>query len=273
MQSYMTGMQSYMATVWKCRYFWMLLVKMDLRTRYRRSMLGVGWSLLHPIAMTAVLCTVFSSMWDMQIRDFGPYLMTGLVFWSFMTTVVITGCQTFYAAETYIRQYPAPLAIYPLRTMLGAAFHFALGLAVAIGLTWIMSGFTNPWTMLRLPLALVMLSILGWSLAILAGFANVYFSDMQHLMEIILQMLFYLTPIMYPQEMLRERGAGWIIDYNPIAALLALIREPILEGNPLLEGAPPLLTSFQTAGCTTLVVASLAVLVLVRLQRKLIFQL
>src|SRR5262249_18391644 len=52
-------MQAYLGAIWRCRYFWLSLVRMDLRHRYRGSVLGLGWSLLHPIAMTAILCTVF----------------------------------------------------------------------------------------------------------------------------------------------------------------------------------------------------------------------
>jgi len=66
-------MQGYIASVWRCRYFWLSLVKMDLRTRYRRSVLGLGWSLLHPIAMTVVLCTVFHSLFKMNIVDYGRF--------------------------------------------------------------------------------------------------------------------------------------------------------------------------------------------------------
>src|SRR5438874_10877163 len=68
-------MLSYVSAVWRCRYFWLSLVKMDLRTRYRRSVLGMGWSLLHPIAMTIVLCVVFQTAFAAGggIRQYAPY--------------------------------------------------------------------------------------------------------------------------------------------------------------------------------------------------------
>src|SRR5690606_29513804 len=98
----------YLAEVWKCRYFWHAMVQMDLRTRYRRSVLGIGWSLLQPICFTAVICVVFSTVFKVDVREFGPYLMCGLSFWNFLLHVTLQGAQSFYIGEPYIRQHPAP---------------------------------------------------------------------------------------------------------------------------------------------------------------------
>src|SRR4051794_24711565 len=108
----------YVKDIWRCRYFWLSLVKMDLRTRYRRSILGIGWSLLHPIAMTIILCLVFSTSFGVPIKDFAPDLMAGLATWSYILTVALNGGQSFFQGESYIRQHPAPVAVYPLRTVL-----------------------------------------------------------------------------------------------------------------------------------------------------------
>src|SRR5215207_9536845 len=118
-------MVNYLASVWDCRYFWLNLVKMDLRTRYRRSVLGLGWSLLNPIAMTIILCVVFSKvlMPNGGARDYAPYLLAGLATWNYILTATIQGCQCLYQGEPYIRQHPAPMAIYPLRTALGGMVH------------------------------------------------------------------------------------------------------------------------------------------------------
>ena len=59
--------------MWRCRYFWMSLVKIDLRTRYRRSVIGLGWSLLRPIAMTVILCAVFGTLFNQKIQDFALF--------------------------------------------------------------------------------------------------------------------------------------------------------------------------------------------------------
>src|SRR5262249_16103313 len=168
-------MSEYVRAIWRCRFFWLSLVKMDLRTRYRPSLPGMAWSLLTPIAMTIILCTVFHQILNVDITQYGPFLMAGLACWNYILTATLQGCQCFYLGESYIRQYPAPAAIYPLRTALGGAVHFLLALGVVILLTWYLHGFGNVPALIYLVPAVVLLMILGWSLAVLAGFANVLF--------------------------------------------------------------------------------------------------
>jgi lipopolysaccharide transport system permease protein len=260
-------MLAYTADVWKCRYFWMSLVKMDLRTRYRRSVLGIGWSLLHPIAMTTVICTVFHALFNMDVADYGPFLLSGITTWGYISSVVTQGCDSLYNGESYIRQHPAPLAIYPLRTVLGAAFHFFLALMVVLLLTWCFKGFGNLAAIVTLVPTFLLFIVLGWSLAVLSGLAHVMFADMKHLLEIGLQIVFYATPIFFPADEMKKRGLAWLVDYNPAAVWLDMVRQPVLNGN-----FPTAWAWGVTFGSTALAFG-LAVLTLVRLQRRLIFYL
>jgi len=257
----------YANAIWKLRYFWLSLVKMDLRTRYRRSFLGIGWSMLHPLAMTAVICTVFHKLFDLDVREFGPSLMAGLCFWSYLSTCTTHGCRCLYQGEPYIRQYPAPMAIYPLRVTLGAGIHFVFALLVVIVLRWGFSGFDNVPALAYLPPALLLLFVFGWGVATVVSFVNVYFPDTEHICEVVLQALFYLTPIVYTPEMLRNRGMDWLLDVNPMANILELVRRPILHGE-----APSLYAVALSAG-TVFAVGCVATLMLYRFERKVIFQL
>jgi len=260
-------MSSYFAGIWKCRYFWLSLVQMDLRTRYRRSMLGIGWSLVNPIAMTTIICIVFHTIFGMDIVEYGSFLLVGICFWNFMTTVTMQGCMCLFAGEPYIRQYPAPIAIYPLRVVLGGLFHFFMALVVVLVMSWAMKGFGNFPAILGLIPAVLMMFVLGWSIAVLAAFSTAYFPDTQQLSEVGLQILFYGTPIIYPAEILQKKGLGWLIEINPLASFVQLLRDPILTGK--LSDA----SVFATAGEMVLVVFLMAVFVLSRLERKIIFQL
>jgi ABC-type polysaccharide/polyol phosphate export permease len=260
-------MGKYVQAVWQCRFFWMSLVKMDLRTRYRRSVLGMGWSLLHPIAMTAILCTMFHTILHADVREYAPSVLAGLACWNYILSATLQGCQCLIHGESYIRQYPAPIAIYPLRTALGGAIHFLLALAVVILMSWFLHGFGNLATLPLLVPAIVLLVVFCWSLAVLAGFANVLFQDTQHLAEVGFQLLFYMTPIIYTERTLRENHMTWLLDYNPLVALLRLFREPILLGQA------PSLATLGTATGVVVVLACSAVFTLARFQRRLIFYL
>src|SRR5262249_10096923 len=134
-------------------------------------------------------------------------------------------------------------------------------------LAWWMKGFHNLPVLWCLLPGILLLCLLTWSLAVLAGIAHVYFQDTQHLCEGGVQIFLYITPILYPPEMLRKRGFGLLVDFNPFAAFLDLIRTPVLEGQI------PSPQTFLVSCLTLVVVAGAAAFALSRCQRRLIFQL
>ncbi len=196
---------------------------MDLRSRYHGSALGLGWTLLNPILMTVVLSTVFCQLFNQDFRSFAPFLLSGLAFWNFLIAITSEGCIAFQRGEAYIRQHPAPLAIYPLRATLGAMIHLSITLLVVVTLVWGVQGLGNLPALASLPATLVILMVFGWSLAICLGIANVLVTDMQYLVPVGMQVLFYLTPIMYPPELLRQKGLRFV-ELNPLASFLELVR-------------------------------------------------
>jgi lipopolysaccharide transport system permease protein len=260
-------MVGYFARIWGCRHFWMSLVRMDLRTRYRRSVLGIGWSLLHPLAMAGILTLVFHQILGVDIYDYAPYLLTGLACWSFLTATAVGGGLAFFQNESYIRQCPLPLAIYPLRTVLSASFHLLVTLGAVLAVVAGLRGLAVGPHLLHLVPAVVLLFLLGWALATLSALATVHFQDMQHLMDLGFQMLFYATPIIYTDKAVRERGLGWLIDLNPFASVLALVRDPVMNGTA------PGLTTYLIAGGLVGGVCALTVFATSRLQDRLIFHL
>jgi ABC-type polysaccharide/polyol phosphate export permease len=249
---------------------------MDLRTRYRRSVLGLGWSLLHPLAMTTVLCVVLGGvlMPGANIFTYGPFLMVGISLWSYIVTAAVAGCSSMFQGESYIRQFPAPMAIYPLRTALGGTIHFliALGVVTVIAFVFRLIDPTSP--LVRHPAALLSLApsvlvlfLFTWSLAVLTGFANVFFQDTQHLCEVGFQILFYMTPVCYDAKLLRDRSLGLLVDLNPLASFLELFRLPILQGEV------PALSTYMTAVLTAVLTVGCAAWTLSRKQQTLIFHL
>ena len=257
----------YFARVWQLRYFWTSLVRIDLRNRYRRSFLGIGWSLMHPILMTAVLCAVFCPLFGVDYRQFAPYLLAGLTFWNFMVSTACQGCHCFIQGEAYIRQQAAPLAIYPLRTVLGTGIHGLASLLVVLALSWSMHGFGNLPALASLVPTLVLMFAFGWAMALCFGLTNVIFQDTQHLVEVLFQILFYLTPVMYPARALAARHMEWLVTWNPLAAFLELLRAPILEARL------PTWNAYATATALVAALVISATLALYRLERRLIFYL
>jgi ABC-type polysaccharide/polyol phosphate export permease len=261
-------MRGYFRSIWNCRYFWLSLVKMDLRSRYRGSILGIGWSLIHPMAMTAILCGVFHTIFRQPLEQLAPSIFAGLTFWNFWSGAAAGGCNCFFQAESYIRQFPAPMAIYPLRTVLGYAFHFLIGLLLVLVLTAGLKGAPPAGALLSLVPAVLVLLLLGWCTALLFGLATVRFRDARHLTEVGMQALFYLTPIMYPPDILNGKARlRALVHCNPLVPFLDILREPIIHGQP---------ASLATYGAACLILVILggaACLAMVHEERRLIFYL
>jgi ABC-type polysaccharide/polyol phosphate export permease len=264
-------MPGQLATIWKFRHFWLSLAGMDLRVRYRRSVLGLGWSLLNPVVMTVVFCIAFASwLGNGDWRTAAPFYLAGLTVWDFVKHSAVQGSLTFLRNEPYIRQSPIPLAVYTLRTSLGTSIHSAIALSVAVVAASVLneSNHLAPirvlWAVLP---ALLLLVAFCWAVTALFSIANVFFHDTQHLAELGLGICFFLTPIIYPKERLIERGLGFVADVNPIVAFLDVIREP------LLTGAPPSGPAFARAFGITFAAVVAAVATLARFERRVVFHL
>jgi ABC-type polysaccharide/polyol phosphate export permease len=209
----------------------MSLVGNDLRARYRRSILGVGWSLLHPLSTTLVTCLVFHEIFDVSIAQFAPLVLSGLACWNYITGVVLQGCQSYVHAESYIKQHPLPMAVYPLRMTLVAFSHFLIALMLVLVMTSLCQGPVAVVALVYLVPGLLIFFCLGWSCAILMAFLHVVFRDTQHILEVMFQVAFYLTPVIYPVRVLQNSRVGWLTAFNPLLHLLNLIRQPLQEGS------------------------------------------
>lgn len=262
-------MLGYLGRVWACRYFWLSLVQIDLRGRYRRSLLGVGWSLLRPAAFTLILCVVFQRLFRREdVWSYAPYVLSGLMLWDFVVTATKQGCQCFFQGESYIRQHPSPIAIFPLRTALAESFHFLVGLGVLMAMSLCLNGPGVVLAWWGLVPAFALLFCLAWSLALLAGMMNVFFQDTQHLCDVVFQVCFYATPIIYYPADLGPGRLGWAVTHcNPLGPFLDLLREPLLHGR--VAGGE----SYLLAAAVTAVLVGAASLACARLQRRIIFHL
>jgi ABC-type polysaccharide/polyol phosphate export permease len=256
----------YLSRIWLLRHFWFSLVVNDLSHRYKHSFLGVGWSLVRPLAMTFLFCLVFGQLFQLEPGEYAPHLLIGMTIWQFFLESLLQGSESFVNASAYIRQQPVPLAIFPLRTVMGSAFHTLIALSLALGITLYFKGSLQAAALLWLIPAMVLLFFLTWSLAILSGIMNTHFPDTRHVLEIGLQFLFYLTPIVYKSESLQGRThLAWLIDCNPMTSILALFRTPIMEG------VAPSMHHVSISVGVLAVAGVLAIALLRKLERNLVF--
>lgn len=254
--------------IWTYRYFWLSLVKMDLVTRYRRSFLGIGWSLLTPLAMTAVYCIVFSQLNGADWKIYAQRTLAAIAVWELLRNTLVQGCKSFLQNEAYIRLSPLPYGIYPLRTVMGNAVHFLITMVVLIAAVAVL----NPTVYLHSTIGasfpgILMALLFGWGIATIAAFATTYFHDISHLIEVSTMAFFFLTPIIYGRELLDNKDLGWMVDINPIYVFIEIIREP------LVSGIIPDWSRYAYAGGLMLASVGMAFGVIGWLQKRVVFQL
>jgi lipopolysaccharide transport system permease protein len=259
------SMVAYLAAVYDCRLFWLSLAAHDIGKRYRQSTLGVGWAMLQPFLLALVISGLLKRALQGGSTDYFLYVLVGLCFWNYLTFVISAGCQSICSAEYYILQHRVPMAIYPLRFTLVGAFHLLIALVPAYAMS-LRNGVPGIGTVLSMPLVFAVLLIFGWAMATVFGIANLYFPDTQHLCQVFLRILFYATPIIWQPAMLKGHKLSWIVEYNPLAAMVDAIRGPLL-GDGLPSTAAMLL-----ALATTVASIALAAFLLAKCERKIVFR-
>jgi homopolymeric O-antigen transport system permease protein len=256
---------SYAAQVWAARYFWTHLALADLRTRWRRSFLGAVWSLLQPLGMTLLLTFVFSRIFGSDIHTYAPFIFSGMITWEYVASTVSGGSLAFVQADAYIRQTRHPLAIYTLRTALTNVIVFGFA---SIGLiVWVLvampQNFGWPW--LAAVLMLPILVITGWAVATLLAYFATRFRDIPHALGLILQALWFVSPVYFEPDIFRKAGLAGLVDWNPIYHLLEIVRAPLLNGRwPTLQNYAWSLGFATVAGVLALTAGR-------RLERRMIF--
>ncbi len=263
----LSELHAYCRETWRRRYFWLSLARLDLCQRYHGSALGIAWSMLHPLCMTAILCVVFVGIFKADPRTYVPFLLCGLAAWSFISNMLLEGCLSIRQAEKFMRVYPAPILIYALRTLCALAFHFLVILLMAVVFSCGLTGFANLATLPFLLPGVILFLLFGLAVILIVGILDAYFPDNKHIVQVGLQMLFYTLPIIYPPEALRNELFRAVINYNPFAAFVLLIREPIAEARV------PALSVWALASATTIVALLAAVVLVRRTERRIIFHL
>lgn len=170
------------------------LAKADIRQRYRRSSLGPFWITISTGVMIACIGIIFGNLFKSPIKDFLPFLAAGLIIWSFISTVLIEATQVFITAEPIIRQLPIPIFSHVTRVVARNFIIFLHNIVIyPIVCLCVMRGF-NFNVLLVIPgLALLIVNLLWMGLVI--GIVCTRFRDMGQIVQSLLQIVFYVTPI------------------------------------------------------------------------------
>ncbi|MBW0254627.1 ABC transporter permease [Cellulomonas sp. PS-H5] len=211
--------------IWAHRELLDLLIKREVKARYKDSALGFVWSLMRPLAMLLIYYIALGKFLGAarDIPDFAIFIYTGLTAWGLFSEAVSTGTASIVQNAGLVKKVYLPREIFPLASMGSALFNFAIQLGILVVATIAVGNFPagTRWGYLPLSLAVIVVTALGWSLLLSA--INVYLRDIQYLVEIAIMIAFWASPIVYSWALVQGELSGTLQQLyltNPMTAAI-----------------------------------------------------
>jgi ABC-2 type transport system permease protein/lipopolysaccharide transport system permease protein len=213
-------------TMWP---LWVRLGWNDILQRYRRSMLGPFWLTASTAIMVVALGILYAELFGSPINEFLPYLCVGLLIWNLISSFLTEGGMLFTGAESYIKQIRLPYSVYVYRSAWSKLAIFGHNIIIYFGVLIYFRIWPGSVGLLAIPgLFLVLLN--GAAATLLIGMISARFRDVPQLINSVVQIVFFVTPIMWKPELLRTKV--YIAEFNPFYHLLEIVRAPMLGSWP-----------------------------------------
>ena len=216
------------------------LVIRDLKVRYKNSALGVLWSLHNPLSMTRVFTVVFTLMLESGIEDYPVFFMCGYLPWGFLSASLTGSTNSVVGNAHLIKKVYFPREVLPLSEVLSNLVNFLLALIVLFGMILVFQVKLTP-AVLLLPVIILAQVLFTLGLSFFLATANVFYRDTEHILQVLMQAWFFLTPVFYPITILPESSQIlgmtvniqlWARRLNPMASLVASYRDILYRGVP-----------------------------------------
>jgi len=259
------------ATIFKRKELVWNLVIRTLKIRYKGSALGFFWTLLTPLAMMAIYYIFIGILADFR-AGFITQLLTGVIFWQFGGMCIGDAPNCIAGYSNLVKKTYFPRLILPLSMVIANFINYLLSLVVLVILLVVISltsGGQIDMTMIwLLPLTLILQLSLIMGIVFIVSALNVFFKDVAHLISIVMQALFFMTPIIYPVEMVKERLADKypalfaLYMLNPFTSLVSLFRKAFLGATVEI----PAIWSFPVSLCLSVIILALGLYVFNRME-------
>ncbi|WP_367066293.1 ABC transporter permease [Oryzisolibacter sp. LB2S] len=211
---------------------WWTLAWFDIVLRYRRSMLGPFWLTLSMGALIAGMGPLYSSLFNINLTTFFPYLALGIIYWSLFSNIVTDSCSVFINSSSHLKQAYFPISLFVWRSIARNLIVFAHQIILFLPIAyWVNVPLTsNAWLVVP---ALLLALINAHAIGLMLGLLCTRYRDVAQIISSVMQVLMFLTPVFWMDTSLPER-AKYVL-WNPLAQLLNLLRAPLLGGAPGLE--------------------------------------
>jgi ABC-type polysaccharide/polyol phosphate export permease len=232
---------SQIAELWKYRHLLRMLVERDLKARYKGSLLGIAWSFLQPLGMMAVITLVMTKINPSPDGMPRVYVRTlaGLLAWNFFNAGLVSGTGSIIANAGLVKKVYFPRILLPISSVLSSTLNYFFALPMFI-LVALISGHGLSWTILLLPVALLIQIVFTTGLTLLFSSLNVYYRDTQFILDLAMLALFFLTPVWYDLRTFNAstmtvlgvtfNPALWLNRLNPMASLVNIYQDLMYLG-------------------------------------------
>ena len=205
---------------------WLAMAWQDIRQRYRGSMLGPFWVTINMGIMVGMLAAIYSRLLGTAQHEYMPFLAMGFVTWQWMANTVSESTMTFVIANRYIKQTRLPITLFVFRllarNLIVLAHNFVVYIVVAV-----IVGLNPGWNGLLAIPGLLLTSVAMFWVAMLFGMLSARFRDFPQIINSLVQVVFYVTPILWAPQLLGAKRFI-IVDYNPVYYFIEIIRSPLL---------------------------------------------
>ena len=202
------------------------LVASDLKVKYQSSVLGFAWSMLNPLLMMLVLYAVFNSIFRFEQEHFALYLLIGIIAWRFLANGTMTAMSSIVGKPSLVTKIFIPREVLTFSMAMSAFISSILEFAVLIPLLLIL-GVSLSFTVLLFPVIHILFFVMVYGLSLVLASLYVYYRDLNQIWDILLQVGFYLAPIIYPLSLVPEKYIFYYM-LNPVTRLMVMYRDILL---------------------------------------------
>lgn len=204
------------------------LVHRDLTVRYKRSVLGFLWTMLHPLLLMLIFVVVFSSFFRGRAPHYETYFLSAYVAWNFFAQTVVNSMLSVAWNGPLMKRVRVPPSIFTLAIVISGLVNLGLTLAVLFAIMLVVGAPLHA-ALWFLPVALLLVGIFTFGVSLALTAVSIFFGDVREMVQAGLPALMYLTPIIYPISIVPERFR-WVIQLNPMAYIVEIVRDPIYYG-------------------------------------------
>lgn len=234
------------------------LVRRDVTARYKRSLLGIAWTMLNPLGMMIVLTIAFSQIFKMgDLRGYPTYVLSGLLIWNFFSQTTTAAMVNLVWGGSLLKRIYIPRTSFALAAIGTGIVNTVLGL-VPLLLVMLVLGSPIGWSFLLFPLPVLLTAMFALGVGLIISTFAVYFPDVAEMYQILLNAWMYLTPIIYPEDILPETARRVIVLLNPMYHIVHLFRVTVYDARLPRWGElwPPALIALLTLALGWVIFAS-----------------